>query len=374
MSRFLTFVGALMVALPCAQAANDDRGRVKVLMHTFLMELEKMTPYLNSDKALNSPKAKEIVGSSLQVLESKIKNPPPMLKESPGFRITFGMLADHIEKTKMAFDHGEMELTRLRLNSTTAFCAGCHTQTPKISQLSPFASMEQRFNNSNFENANFLFVIRKYPEALTMFDELARKYPKSTIESDQLSELYRRKLTIFARVTKDPQKAIENLNQDLKNEKLPADIKNNIKEWIVALEKWKSEKTDPSKMSTPELLAYVSKALPPKMDRKIAPSHPQLLNILRLSGLLYERLFEEPNGPKAQELLYDLALCERSLAPLYLYSVSEVYLKECIVRYPKQSFSQKCYDAYRDGMTERYFGQSIPEPIEASLQALKQYL
>jgi tetratricopeptide (TPR) repeat protein len=362
-----------LVCLP-AYGADEDRGRVKVLMHTFLMELEKMSPYISSEKALNSPKAREIVGSSLKVLEAKVKNPPPMLKESPGFRISFSMLADHIKKTKQAFDQGEFEHTRLRLNGTTALCAGCHTQTPKISKLSPFSSLEERFQNSTFENATFLFVIRRFPEALAMFDELVRNYPKSVLNSDQLGELYRRKLTIFARVLRDPQAAIDNLNADLKNDKLPTDIRANVKEWITSLEKWKAEKSNPAEMSTRDLLAYVAKALPAQMNRKVAPSDPQLLSILRLSGLLYERLFAEPNSPNAQEILYDLAMCERALAPLYFYSVSEIYLKECIVRYPKQAFSKKCFEAYRDGMTERYFGKPIPKGVEASIEALRKYL
>lgn len=362
------------LSLPAARAAGDDQGRVKVLMHTFLMELEKMSPYISSEKALNSPKAREIVGSSLKVLEAKVKNPPPMLKESPGFRISFSMLADHIEKTRQAFDQGEYEHTRLRLNGTTTLCAGCHTQTPKISKFSPFSAMEERFRNSTFDNANFLFVIRRFPESLAMFDELARNYPKSVVTSDQLGELYRRKLTIFARVTRDPQAAINNLNEDLKNDKLPADIRANVREWIVSLEKWKSETTDPGKMNTADLLAFASKALPAQLNRRVAPSDPQLLNILRVSGLLYERLFAEPNSPKAQEMLYYLAMCERSLAPLYFYSLNEIYLKECIVRYPKQSFSKKCFDAYREGMTERYFGKPIPKGVEASIEALKDYL
>lgn len=376
MTKILPIIALILVLAnwPSALAADEDRGRVKVLMHTFLMELEKMSPYISSENALNSPKAREIVGSSLKVLETKVKNPPPMLKESPGFRISFSMLADHIDKTKQAFDQGEYEHTRLRLNGTTALCAGCHTQTPKISKFSPFSSMEERFRNSTFDNASFLFVIRRFPEALAMFDELARNYPKSVVTSDQLSELYRRKLTIFARVTRDPQAAIDNLNEDLKNDKLPADIRANIKEWMASLEKWKSEKADPAKMNTADLLAYANKALPAQMNRKVAPSDPQLLNILRISGLLYERLFAEPNSPKAQEILYDLAICERSLAPLYFYSLSEIYLKECIVRYPKQAFSKKCFDAYREGMTERYFGKPIPKGVEASIEALKDYL
>lgn len=372
--QILLALSSLSLTAPGATPANDEKGRTKVLMHTFLIELDKMAPYLNSDKALESQKAREIVGSSLKVMESKLRHPPTALQDSPGFRISFGMFADHIEKTKQAFDRGELDHTRIRLNSTTALCAACHMQTPQMSRLSPFSTMEERFKSVNFDNANFLFVIRRFPEALAMYDELARQYPKSSVSSDQLAELYRRKLTIFGRVTRDPNAAIKNLRADLKNKNLPIDVRSNINDWISSLEKWKGEKKDPSKMNTADLVTYAAKSLPSNLNRKIAPSDPQLLNILRVSGLLYERLFSEPSSEKTQELLYYLALCERSLAPMYFYSVSEIYLKECIVRYPQRPFSQKCYDAYADGMRERYFGKMPPEGVTQSLEALKKYL
>ena len=73
-------------------------------------------------------------------------------------------------------------------------------------------------------------------------------------------------------------------------------------------------------------------------------------------------------------MLYLLARCERSLAPLYWYSLSEIYLKECIVQFPKQSYGKKCLDAYEQGMHERYFGKPIPEGVKNSIESLKRYL
>ncbi|MGE0526598.1 MAG: hypothetical protein AB7P49_05995, partial [Bdellovibrionales bacterium] len=193
--------------------ADDHGAQVKPLMHVFLMELEKLSPYLNSEKGLESEKAKEQISSSLSILERKVRNAPPSIKENPGFRISFSLLSDHIVKTKAVFEKGEYDYARMRLNGTTALCAACHLQTPKVSTFSPFSGLEERIRAVNFNNASFLFVIRRYPEALAMYDELARKYPESKVTSDELKDLYRRKLSIFARVTKDPRQALENLDR-----------------------------------------------------------------------------------------------------------------------------------------------------------------
>lgn len=367
------FTALLLITGMWAHASEED-GRIKALMHSFVLEFSKMSPYLVNEQVFTSAKGRETINESLKNLSSKIKSPPPGLKQSPGFRITYGLLADHLQKTQQAFDSGEMEYARMRVNGIGNLCAACHMQAPKISHFSAFEFVTERNKTVTFENAEFLFVIRRYDEVLPMLDKLVREYPKSSITSDQLNEAYRRKLAIFARVFKDPNAAIENLNQDLKNKEIPVDVRRNIESWLTTLNDWKKEKVDPSKLKTPELIQYVSKNLPKDLGRKIAPGSPQLLQVLRLSGLLYERLYRDDEGDQTQALLYYLAQCERSLAPLYWYSVNEIYLKECIVQYPKKSYSKKCYDAYREGMQERYFGRPMPEGVTLSLEALRRYL
>ena len=85
-------------------------------------------------------------------------------------------------------------------------------------------------------------------------------------------------------------------------------------------------------------------------------------------------LYSETDPKTTQELLYYLAMCERSLSPLNWYSLNEIYLKECVVKFPKQPFSKKCYESYRSGMEERFIGRRVPEEIQNSIDALKDYL
>lgn len=365
---------ALVGPLALHTWAGEVDGRTKAFMHTFVVEFAKMSPYLANDAAFTSEKGKATVSESINTLVNKAGNPPPELKQSPGFRITYGLLTDHLQKTQQALSNGELQYARMRVNGIGNLCAACHMQAPKISHFSAFEFVVERGKQASLENAEFLFVIRRYDEALALYDKLAREFPKNGLSSDQLGEVYRRKLGIFARVYRDPVKAIANLNMDLKNSNLPPPIRQSVDSWILALSQWKSEKVDPSRLETPALLSFVNKSLPTDVTRKIGPGHPQLLDILRLSGLLYERLYKEPSSDSAQELLYTLARCERSLSPLYWYSVSEIYLKECIVQYRKKPFSKKCYDAYSEGMLERYSGKPIPEGVQQSIDALKDYL
>lgn len=365
--------GLIMASIPCLSQSSDS-GRVKSTMHTFLVEMAKVTPYLSTTEAFTSKEGKAAIGPALESLAKKVRNPPTKLKESTGFRITFGLLADHIQKTKAVYDKGEMEYARLRLNGMTNLCASCHTQTPEKRKNSLFPPIDDLTAKVNFDNANFLFVIRRYEQALAQFDSLIRGYPDSGLQSDLLGDVFRRKVAVFARVYRDPKGAVESLRLDLKNGKLPSDIRDNVLQWIAGFEKMAKDKTDPAKFATPKLIEYVSARMPKEMNRKIPTGDPQLLNLLYLSGLMYERLFEEPNSPQTQELLYYLAILERSLAPVIWYSVSEVYLKECVVAFAPSTSSKRCLDAYEAGMRERFFGRNIPEPIQNSIDALKEYL
>lgn len=354
--------------------AEEDRGRTKALMHSFVLEFAKMSPYLASEKDFASEKGKAVIGESLQSISSKIKTPSPLIKENSGFRISYELLSDHILKTKAVFDRGEMEYARLRVNGIGNMCAGCHMQAPTIAKFSAFEFVLGKNEQVSFENAEFLFVIRRFDESLAQFDTLIREYPKGLLTSERLSEAYRRKLAIFARVYRDPIAAINNLKEDLKNKSIPVDIRKNIESWIETLNSWKVEKTSPENMATEELIAFVAASLSRDPGRKIAPSHPELLKLLRLSGLLYDRLYKEPNGAYTPQILFYLAACERSLSPLYWYSLNEIYLKECIVKFPANPFAKKCYEAYKTGMQERYFGKPLPEGVQQSLEAFKKYL
>lgn len=361
--------------LAFAAWADVDDGQTKALMHAFVVEYAKLAPYVTSEADFTSKEGRAVVSESLKNLQAKIKRKAPSaLKQAPGFRISYTLLADHIAKTQQAYELGEYEYARMRVNGIGNLCAGCHLQAPGLSHFKAFEYVVERGKNVSFDNAHFLFTIRRYDEAMGMLNKLIRGYPDSGLAADRLPDAYREKLAILARVDRDPVEGIESLQEDLKNKKLPVDIRRNVGSWVEALQSWRKEKADPSKLKTPELLAYISKNLPPALDRKVAPSDPQLVLLLRYAGLLYDRLYSEPEGPHTQELLYNLARCERSLSPHYWYSVNEVYLKECVVQYPKKAFTKQCYEAYADGMRERYFGKPMPEGVQRSLDALKDYL
>lgn len=352
-------------------------GKLKSLMHFFHGKLVQVKPYLVSEESFKSPEAQKAVKSMLEEMTQRAQSlPPETIEQTPGFRITYRLIGDHLERTKKALEHGELDYARLRLNATSNFCINCHSQVPeRKSGLFSFSSAEKDLSEPTFENAEFLFILRRFDQAIEKYDQMIRTFPKSKLKADQFPQVYRRKLAIFSRVKRNPDDAIKNLREDLKNKQIPVDVQQNVISWIQFFENWKSEKTDPAKLSDEMLIQYVEKNVPEEITRQISPADPESVQYLRLSGLLYERLLKNPDSPQVPQMLYALALCEKHISPIYWYPMSEIYLKECIEKYPKKPITKKCYQAYEKAMQNRYLMKGpVPEHIKSTLNALKNYL
>jgi hypothetical protein len=154
---------------------------------------------------------------------------------------------------------------------------------------------------------------------------------------------YQRKIAFFARIQRDPKAAIASLKVDLKNKKLPLATKQNIQTWIHYFDLWmKEDQGDPAKLGDAGLVDYAKSVVESNTGgRRITVSDPYVVNLLRVSGLLYERVFQNPKSAQTAEMLYLLAKTERDLAPIRSYSLADVMLKECILMAPKTAIAKK---------------------------------
>lgn len=376
------FIGILLMPFALLMLATHVNGEVtdvklKVLMHSFLAEMEKLRPYLATEESFRSPKAQKIIGASIEILQNKATgDAPDTIENNSGFRLNFGMLKYHFRKTKEAYDMGALELARQNLNATGAICLGCHSQLPKQTAKSfPVWAQRDPGKKLTLESAEYLFVMRNFDGALAAYDELAQGFPKNQLEASQLPELYRRKLALLARVQRDPAAAIRNLNKDLSNNKLPADTREEIKSWIGYFQQWQKESVNPDSLSTEKLLKYVKENLPEGVDRRIAPADPDVVRYLRLSGLIYERLLREAGTSTAQELVFRLAIIEKQLAKKYWYSLHQAYLRECIIGFPKSATTKLCFETYTKDIEDQFAGRSqIPPGAQSTIDSLKKYV
>ncbi len=359
---------------PLSLRAADANSELPALMHYFYGTLQQLRPYMASLDEFRDPKNKTAVLSLLKDLETHSTNSEPKeIQQSPGFDVTFPLLSRHIRDVTGLYNHGIYEMAWQRLNATTSLCTACHTRLPEQTKSKSFewAKLGENIQVTHtLQDAEFFFVAHKYNLALEIFNREIAKHKDPNSVGD-LQRLFERKITFFARVDRDPKAAIQSLKADLANKNIPVQIRSNVQTWIKSFESWQAEKNDPSKMSDKDFLTYAQKIVSSQTaGRAISLGDAYTISLLRTSGLIYERVYRHRDSKIVPGLLLNLAKIERELSPIRYYALGDVYLKECIMQYPKSAAGKQCFQDYSLSMSQR-FGPGLPEYIKDSLETLR---
>lgn len=368
-------IGTSAMEEATAESPAGAEIKLKILMHTFRAEMERLRPFLVSEEKFQNPKARPLIEKSLAALQDRTQGSAPQtIEANPGFRLNFAMMSYHFKKTKQAFDLGAYELARQNLNATGTFCIGCHSQMPEAKgKTRVIWGDEGGTGPVTMDTAEYLFVMRYFDLALKAYDDLARGFPKNKMSSDQFPLLYRRKLALLARVKRSPDLALQNLRGDLENKKLPAAVVHEVKAWIESFEAWKKESSPLESLETSKLLVYVKDNMPKSGVQ--TPVDSDVVRYLRFSGLLYERLLKDTGALSNQETLYRLAQIEKTLSQKYWYSLHQSYWRECVISFPKSNVTKLCFDAYAKDIEDQFAGRAhVPAEIQSTVEALKRYL
>ena len=90
------------------------------------------------------------------------------------------------------------------------------------------------------------------------------------------------------------------------------------------------------------------------------------------SGVLLNYLVENPNTELAPEILYWLSLVEHRMSQTYFFSLGDLYLKDCIKKYPTSPYAKKCYQEYADSIEAGYTGSAgVDIPVEEKRELIK---
>lgn len=360
----------ILVIFSSSLLHSEPAGNVietKALMHYFFGALLNMKPFMTSFEEFKKPANSEKIRKELNLLKDKIViEPPSQLVNSTGFNFSYNLMARHVGEIVHLYDFKIYAQAWEKLNATTSFCIGCHTRLPeKVNNvINQWSKLELvKGSSKTLADAEFLFLSHQYSSAIEFYDFKIRSFDSKTEEKTELLKMYERKLTFFARVLRDPKAAIESLKRDLKNTKLPKQIQDAIKAWIENFRDLEKISTDSLK-NAKEIIKQNSS------DKKIDLFDPTLIKLLFASGIIYERIFKITKSDESADLLYLLSLVERQLAPIRYYSLSDIYLYECVSQFPKSTIAKSCFKDYELSMKLKY-GGTVPEFINISIESLR---
>lgn len=382
------FFGLFLFTFQRLQASESNPVEAKAVMGNVYGAFVKIMPYIYADKnaadLLKSTSAQKELIENLTEISNSFKGARHVeYFQKPGFRPSLETINSHLDETISSLKSQNTIFAQSRLKAVAALCVSCHSLLSESASKNAFGEAINSEKRSRFESdfafANYLFLVRRFLEAtnyfeLTIKNHLGLGKNITLVQEHELYSSLRRVLSIYTKITFNPDLSRSFLNKYKDNENLSLQLKNTILKWIEALDKWK--RFEPNKLKS--IHNFIVKYLTPLEANKI-----KLLNgdsditLLVSSGILSKYIIDHPLSNLAPEIIYWLAIVERRLSTTYFFSLSDLYLKDCIMLYPKTTYAKKCYREYEDNIIFGFSGSKgtdIPADENQELIRLKSLL
>lgn len=368
-------------------------NETKKLMHEVLDSIIALTPLMSSDLKFNAPDNEKEINLYLNRMLSsftKAKHLKDFNKKN--FSPSYVVIKDHLEQTIDSFNHYNKDFARLLLSSTTSICLSCHTQISKDKMtnviLSSTKTSRENFA-SDYEYANFQFLIRNYKQAISYYKKSIAHQLKAKEDQQKINQIlgtdqeiydrtlvssFKNILTIYAKVLRSPQQAINLFNDYLKNKNVPHYMTNMLTMWSNQLNEWKGNTLIQKDFKTDiEFRDYLNQKVSSieQSDQTIRSGKFDIALLIN-AGVLSNYLNTHPETTLTPEILYWLGITENHLEKNQFFAIGDLYLKECIRSYPKNKMAKKCFEEYKDEITFRFTGSIGTNIPKSKLNELKE--
>ncbi len=366
-----------------AMAAADTKTEAKAIMDGVYESFVKVIPYVYSDEqtgaaiSKNSPQKIELLKNLTDISDFFKSARHVEYFQRPGFRPSLETINYHLDDTISAVKGDNFVFAQKRMKALAALCISCHSQLSETASQNTFGTAINKAKRENFSSdfayANYLFLVRRFSDSEKAFDLAVN----SALESKEEHELYsslRKIISIHTKIDLNPKKAKAFIAKYKDDPRLPPIAKNMLMTWEKSLQKWAS--FNPKKVKNPE--SFINKYLAPlESNKEQMAGGENDITLLVAAGVLSKHLNDHPKTKLAPEILYWLSIAERRLSNTFFFSLSDLYLKDCIKLYPKSRFAKKCYAEYAENIEFGYSGSAgtdIPAEEKRELERLKALL
>ena len=364
-------------------AQEDEKIQAKAIMDGIYGSFLKVIPYVYSDEDTvdslkkNKARKKELL-ENLNDISLFFKNARHVdYFQKPGFRPSLESMNSHLDDTINAVKSNNFAFAQKRMNALTTLCVSCHSQLSTDGAKNAFGSALTAAGRESFGSdyayGNYLFLVRRFDDSekyLTMAIERALQESRTS----ELYASYRRIISIHTKISFNHVKAKSFVDKQLTYPKLPVLGKTMLLAWKNSLIPWAS--FEPSKLESIDqfIKTYLS---PLEEVKEQTGTGDNDITLLIASGILSKYLNDYPQASNTAEILYWLSIAERRLSSTYFFTLSDLYLKDCVKLYPKTSFAKKCYGLYEENINFGYSGSAgtdIPPEEKKELVKLRSYL
>lgn len=337
--------------------------------------LTDLMPYLKNDNAFKEKKNEKIIQKHLDDFEAEFKlaGHDDLLKNDL-FAPSYKVMMDSILESKSGFKKGQKDYALWMLRDSVGSCLECHTRLPK-EHTSVFQDGDIQIETAKYKDPYDLgmtyLIVRRYVDAK---NEFLRVVQDKLIKKDDMGFIkpFQQILLIEMKVMKDPE-AMLALLKPFNDKNIAATEKTELKNWQKRLEILKKEALLKSGIrNDKELKEFIARRLTPIEDEIYDDIYKP--DLLLASGMLSVYFFQNPNSRNAPLLNYWIGKIEAELRKDDFLSSAELFLKQCIKKYPLNPIAKKCYEELKlttEFMYSGSRGTDIPPEIEEELKQLK---
>jgi hypothetical protein len=391
---FLKFISSAALIVFCINLAKAQitQGEVetKRVMNEAYESYLKLIPYIYSEEKsfenLSKKDTDEII-SKLDTLSKVFKNAKHVdYLKGVGFRPTLDSINNHLEDTIIAFKGKNKFFAKERLKAIGSLCVSCHSGlSDRVSENAfgdALSKIEKKSFDSDYSYANYLYLVRRFSDAKSFYQQSIRFNIKKIKENSgdivtinkELKNSLLKVISIYTKVALNPSEALRFLKSIDSDLKIVPTLYTSSSRYKKSLEIWKHFEVKGVK----DINAFIKNYLEPlEQNSDKILNGDEDITLLISSGVLSKYLNDHMKSDETPAILYWLSIAERRLSSGYFFSLSDLYLKECIKSYSSSPFAKKCYDEYENQIKAGFSGSSgtdIPEEEKVELAKLKAIL
>lgn len=371
-----------------ADALANKSKNTRAAMNKALESYAELTPYLMNETKFIDPQNEEKIFFHINQLTHNFAGMHGHKRlQGPNFSSTLKVIDGHLKESRAAFQSQHKFFARNRLRATSELCISCHTQMKHKASGAVLMSLNKQLkrSKSSFEKAETYLLIRDYGRSFESYktyvvEELAKRKKIKGYqlpESKNLTMALRRIVYLKTKVSFEPlilESYLSKILPELEEKGLRF-LSKEVAQWIVQVKPWIALNNLDKYTS---IKSFVDKFLYPiEKAGMIIGSGEYDITLLIASGKILELIEKNKDSGDIPLGLYWMAVADRQLNFSYYFSISEVYLSECMEKYSKNPIALKCLDEYKRSMNEGYSGSSglkLPKDVQDKIKKYEQLL
>ncbi|MBL7665804.1 MAG: hypothetical protein JNM93_11775 [Bacteriovoracaceae bacterium] len=351
-------------------------------MNSALQALTSLMPYMSDKEKFFDPKNETEIANGITTLQTTFKNfKHESVLKNDVFAPSYLLINEHLAESKNAFlKNKKKEFSLWRLKELTTLCLDCHTRLP-TTHPSSFAKGAKKLDETRFTSTYNLalaqLIVRQYEESEANFikvinDKLAKN------DKVNLENSFRQILMIEAKILKNPKRLKEIFQPYVTKAEMPKLLKDSLINWMNRLNYVTEmrQKTGTHLKNDEDLKNYVTNVLAPLKNLSIYDDAYDV-DLLISSGLISNYLYSNPKSVMVPEMLYWMGWLEKRLHRQDFFGSGDLFLKQCIRKYPNHPRAKDCYQEYKDIIEFEFTGSGgtyVPEDLQLELDELKKIL